>query len=125
VAEEEHNSTYALARVDVTSEVTFVVGDEMCRARAPLVPQTIVQRAYNVAQDPLDGLLVLHRRLLHELAHIPDSERQVRSGMNQVAQATDKMSVLHHINLLCLAIVAQLQPLLHRSVDRAAATHAS
>jgi hypothetical protein len=45
-------------------------------------------------------------------------------GMNQIVQATDKASVLRCINLLRLAIAAQLQSL-HRSVGRVATTHAS
>jgi hypothetical protein len=45
--------------------------------------------------------------------------------MNQVAQATDKTSVLRRINLLQLAIAAQFYPFLHQSVGRVAVTHAS
>jgi hypothetical protein len=54
-----------------------------------------------------------------------DGERQVQLGMNQVAQATDETLVLHRVNLLCLTVVAQLQPVLHWSVGRDAAAHAN
>jgi hypothetical protein len=125
IADKEQHVARALARVDVVGEVTVVVADEMRRIRALLVPQTVVQRACDVAQDLLDGLLMLHRQLLYELADIPDSERHIWPGMNQVVQATDNTSVLRHINLLCLAVAAQLQSLLHQSVGRVASIHSS
>jgi hypothetical protein len=79
LVEEEHDAARAPARVDVANEVTIAVAYEVPCAEAPLVSQAVVQRARDTAHDLLDGLLVFHRRSLHEPAHIPDNKRQVRS----------------------------------------------
>jgi hypothetical protein len=59
-------SILALARVNVTGEIAITIADEVRSTRAPLVPQIIVQGASDVAQNPLDCLLVLYRRSFHE-----------------------------------------------------------
>jgi hypothetical protein len=64
LAEEEQRPAGALACVDVAGEVAIAVPDEVFRARAPQVVQAIVEGALDVAEDPLDSLLMLRRRSL-------------------------------------------------------------
>jgi hypothetical protein len=39
------------------------------------VVQAVVEGAHDVADDPLDGLLVLHRQSLHEPTDVANGER--------------------------------------------------
>jgi len=109
IAEEDKRAACALTHVNVAGEVTVAVPDDARRVGTPCVVQTVVEGAFYVAQDPIDCLLVLRRWPLHEPAHVPDGERQVRPGVHQVAQAVDNAPVLCGINLFCRAVVAQLQ----------------
>ena len=68
---------------------------------------------------------MLHHRPLHELAHVPDGERDVRPGMDQLAQAPDQPPVMGWIDLLRRALPTQLELLLHWGVGRIAACHAT
>lgn len=70
-------------------------------------------------------LLVLHGLSLHEPAHIPDAEHQVRPGVKQVAKATNDVSVLCCVHYLRRAVAAQLQSFFHRSVGGVVAIHPS
>ena len=63
--------------VHIAGEVAVVVADEMRRVEGPSVLKTVVEGACHVAQDSLDGLQMLHRRLLHELAHVPEGKREI------------------------------------------------
>ena len=68
---------------------------------------------------------MLNHRPLHEPAHVPDGERDVRLGMDQVAQAPNHSPVMGWIDLLRCALPTQLELLLHRGVGRIAACHAT
>jgi hypothetical protein len=112
---EEEDPTRALAGVDVTGVVTIAVPDKVCLPRAPRVVEPVVESPCNIADDPLHSMLVLHRRPLHEPTNVVNGECQVWSCVGEVAKAPHRMPVLHSIHLLHHAVVAQLQPLLHRS----------
>ena len=58
LAEEEQSAAGALAHVDVTSEVAVAVLDEVLRTGTPRVVQAVVGGALNVAEYPLDSLLM-------------------------------------------------------------------
>ena len=113
LAEEEENPACALAGVDVACVVTVAVPDELCRARAPRVVETVVESPRNIADDPLHSLLVLKCRSLHEPTSVTDGERQVWSDVGEVAKAPHKTPMLRSVHLH-RAVAAQLQPL-HRS----------
>jgi hypothetical protein len=115
LVKEEDDPTGALASVDVTSVAAVTVPDEVCRSEAPRVVEAMVESPRNIADNPLHSLLVLRRRSLQEPTNVADGERQVRSCVGEVVKALHKMSVLGSVHLLCRAITAQLQPLLHRS----------
>jgi hypothetical protein len=95
--------------------VTVAIPDKVCLPRAPRVVETVVESPHNIADDPLHSLMMLRCRSLHEPTNVADGEYQVRPCVDEVAKATHKMSVLRSIYLLCRAVVAQIQPLLHRS----------
>jgi hypothetical protein len=95
--------------------VTVVVPDKVCLPRAPQLVEAVVESPCNIADDLLHSLLVLHRRSLHEPTNVADGECQVRPCVGEVAKAPHKTSVLRSVHLLRRAVVAQLQPLLHRS----------
>jgi hypothetical protein len=113
--EEEENPTRALASVDVADVVTVVVPDKVCLPRAHRVVEVVVESPYNIADDPFHSMMVLRRRSLHEPINVADGECQVRLCVGKVAKAPHKTSVLHSVQLICRAVAAQLQPLLHRS----------
>jgi hypothetical protein len=115
LAEEKEDPTRALAGVNITGVITVAVPDKVCLPRAPRVVEAVVESPCNIADDPLHSLLVLRHRLLHEPTNVADRECQVRSCVVEVAKAPHKMPVLRSIHLLCRAVAAQLQPLLHRS----------
>jgi hypothetical protein len=115
LAKEEEDPTSALAGVDVAGMVAVTVPNEVCRSGAPRVVETVVESPRNIADDPLHSLLVLRRRSLHEPTNVADGERQVRPCVGEVANAPHKTPVLGSVHLLCPAITAQHQPLLHRS----------
>jgi hypothetical protein len=112
---EEEDPARALASVDIAGVVTVAILDKVCLPRAPRVVEAVVESPYNIVDDPLHNLLVLHRRSLHEPTNVADKECDVRSCVREVAKAPHKTPVLRSIYLLHRAIVAQLQPLLHRS----------
>jgi hypothetical protein len=115
LAEEEEDPARALAGVDVAGVVTVAVPDKVCLPRAPRVVEVVVESPCNIADDPLHSLLVLRRRLLHELTNVADGECQVRPCVGEVAKAPHKTSILRSVHLLRRAVAAQLQSLLHRS----------
>jgi hypothetical protein len=114
-AEEEEDPARALAGVDVVGVVDVVVPDKVCLPRAPRVVEVVVESPRNIADDPLHSLLVLHCRSLHEPTNVADGECQVRPCVSEVAKAPHKTPVLRSIHLLCRAVTAQLQSLLHQS----------
>jgi len=63
LAEEEQRPAGALACVDVTSEVAVAIPDEVLCTGARRVVQAVVGGARDVVDDPLDGMLMLCRRL--------------------------------------------------------------
>jgi hypothetical protein len=93
--------------------VTITVPDKVWLPRAPRVVEAVVESPCNIADDPLHSLLVLRRRSLHELTNVANRECQVRPCVDEVAKSPHKMPVLRSVHLLCRAITAQLQPLLH------------
>jgi len=113
---EEQCPASALACVDVAGEVTVVVLYEVLRTGTPWVVQAVVGGACDVAEDPLDGLLMLRRRSLHEATDVANGERQVWPRVDEVAKAAHNAPVLHGITLLRHAAAAQPQPLHHGSV---------
>jgi hypothetical protein len=115
LAEEEHHPARALSRVDVTGMVAVAIADDVCRAGTPRVVQAIVEGVRDVADDPLDGLPMLHHRSLHEPTDVADGECQVWPRVGEVAKAPHKAPVLRGIDLLRGAVAANVQPLLHRS----------
>jgi hypothetical protein len=115
LAKEEGDPARALTGVDVTSVVTIIVPDKVCLPRAHRVVEAVVESPCNIADDPLHSLLVLRRRSLHEPTNVADGECQVRSCVGEVVKAPHKTLVLRSVHLLCCAITAQLQPLLHWS----------
>jgi hypothetical protein len=115
LVEEEEDPARALAGVNVTGVVAVAVPDKVCHPRAPRVVEVIVESTYNIADDPLHSLLVLHRRLPHESTNVADGECQVWSCVGEVVKAPHKMPVLHSVYLLHRTVAAQLQPLHHRS----------
>jgi len=115
LAEEEEHLARTLACVDVAGVVTVAIADEVCRARTPRVVQAEVEGTRDVADDPLDGLQMLHHRSLHEPTDVADGECQVRPRVDEVAKAPNKAPVLRGVDLLRGAVAAQLQPLLHRN----------
>jgi hypothetical protein len=112
---EEEDPTRALAGVDVAGMVAVAVPDKVCLPRTPRVVEAVVESPRNIADDPLHSLLVLRCRSLHEPTNVADGECQVRPCVSEVAKAPHKTLVLRSVHLLCRAIVAQLQSLLHRS----------
>jgi hypothetical protein len=112
---EEEDPARALAGVDVTDVVTVTVSDKVCLPRAPRVVDAVVESPCNIADDSLHSLLMLHHRSLHELTNVANGECQVRPCVSEVAKAPHKTSILRSIHLLCRAVAAQLQSLLHRS----------
>jgi hypothetical protein len=115
LVKEEDDPARALAGVDVTGVIAVAVPDKVCLSRTPRVVETMVKSPYNIADDPLHSLLVLHHRSLHESTNVADGECQVQSFVDEVAKAPHKTSVLRSIHLLHRTVTAQLQPLLHRS----------
>jgi hypothetical protein len=115
LAEEEGDLTRALAGVDVTGVVAVAVPDKVCLPREPRVVEAVVESPRNIADDPLHSLLVLRCWSLHEPTNVADGECQVRPCVGEVAKAPHKTPVLRSIHLLCRAVTAQLQSLLHRS----------
>jgi hypothetical protein len=115
LAKEEEDPASALAGVNVAGVVAITVPDEVCRSGAPRVVEAVVESPRNIADDSLHSLLVLRRRSLHEPTNVADGERQVRPCVGKVAKAPHKTPVLGSVHLLCPAIMAQLQPFLHRS----------
>ena len=83
--------------------------------------QAVVGGVLDVAEDPLDGLLMLRRRSLHEPTDVANGERQVLPRVDKVVKAAHNALVLRGVDLLGRAIVAQLQLFLHGSVGRFAA----
>jgi hypothetical protein len=78
--------------------------------------QAVVGGALDVAKDPLDNLLMLRRRSLHEPTDVANSECQVRPRVDEVAKAAHNAPILRGVDLLSRAVTTQLQPLLHGSV---------
>jgi hypothetical protein len=115
LAEEEEDPARALAGVDVADVVTVAVPDKVCLPREPRVVEVVVKSPCNIADDSLHSLLMLRRRSLYEPTNVADGECQVRSCVGEVAKAPHKMPVLRSVHLLCHAVVAQLQSLLHQS----------
>jgi hypothetical protein len=113
LAEEEEDPARALVGVDVAGVVA--VPDKVCLPRAPRVVEAVVESPRNIADDPLHSLLVLRCRLLHEPTNVADGECQVRPCVGEVAKAPHKTLVLRSVHLLCRAVTAQLQSLLHRN----------
>jgi hypothetical protein len=74
LTEEEEDLARALAGVDITSVVTVAVPDKVCLPRAPRTVEAVVESPYNIADDSLHSLLMLHRRSLHEPTNIADGE---------------------------------------------------
>jgi hypothetical protein len=72
LAKEEDDPTGALASVDVTDVVAVTVPDKVCRSGSPQVVEVVVESPRNIADDPLDSLLVLHCRSLHEPTNVAD-----------------------------------------------------
>ena len=93
---------------------------KVCRVRTPRVVQAVVEDARDIADDPLDGLQMLHRWSLHEPTDVADGERQVRPCVGEVAKAPHKAPVLRGVDLFRGAVASQLQPLLHWSERRVA-----
>jgi hypothetical protein len=112
---EEEDPARALAGVDVASVVTVAVPDKVCLLRAPRVVEAVVESSCNIADDSLHSLLMLHRRSLHEPTNVTDIECQVRPCVDEVVKASHKTPILRSVHLLCRAVAAQLQSLLHRS----------
>jgi hypothetical protein len=106
LAEEEEDPAYALAGVDVTDVVAIAV---------PQVVEVVVESPRNITDDPLHSLLVLRCRSLHKSINVVDGECQVWPCVGEVAKAHHKTLVLHSVHLLCRAVAAQLQSLLHRN----------
>jgi hypothetical protein len=115
LAEEEEDLARALASVDVTGVVAVAVPDKVCLPRAPRVVDAVVGSPSNIADDPPHSLLVLRRRSLHEPTNVADGECQVWPCVGEVAKAPQKTPVLRSVYLIRRSVVAQLQPLLHRS----------
>jgi hypothetical protein len=114
LTEEEEDPARALAGVDVAGVVAVAVLDKVCLPWASRVVEAMVESPCNIADDPLHSLLVLRRRSLHESTNVADGECQVRPCAGKVAKAPHKTSVLRSVHL-SRAVVAQLQPLPHRS----------
>jgi hypothetical protein len=95
--------------------VAVAVPDKVCLPRAPWVVEVVVESPRNIADDPLHSLLVLRYRSPHEPTNVADGECQVRPCVGEVAKASHKTSVLCSVHLLCRAVAAQLQSLLHWS----------
>jgi hypothetical protein len=95
--------------------ITVVVPNKVCLPRTPRVVDVVVDSHCNIADDPLHRLLVLHHRSLHEPTNIADRECQVRPCVGEVAKALHKIPVLRSIHIICRAVVAQFQPLIHWS----------
>jgi hypothetical protein len=83
-AEEEKNTDGALASVDIAGHVHITVPDKF-QSSAGLEMATVVDRPDDVAPNALYRSQVLSGGPLHEMAHVPDGERNVRSGVNQVS----------------------------------------
>jgi len=75
LAKEEQRAAGALACVDVVGEVAVAVPDEVLRTGTRRVVQAVVEGVRDVADDPLDGLFVLHRQPLHEPTDVANGER--------------------------------------------------
>jgi hypothetical protein len=115
LAEEEDDPNRALVGVDVADMVAVTVPNKVCLPRAPRIVEAVVESPYNIADDPPHSLLLLRHRSLHEPTDVTDRECQVRPCVGEVAKPPHKTSVLCSVHLLRRAVVAQLQPLLHRS----------
>jgi hypothetical protein len=113
LAEEEEDPAHALAGVDVASVVAVAIPDKVCLPRASRVVEAVVESPCNIADDPLQSLLVLRRRSLHE--NVADGECQVQSCVGEVSKAPHKTPVLRSVYLLRRAVAAQLQLLLYQS----------
>jgi len=85
IAEEEENSTCALARVNVDGEVAVGVTNEVGAARSLGEVQDKVECADDVAQDTLACALMFHHGPLHEPADKADDECHIRAGVHQEA----------------------------------------
>jgi hypothetical protein len=70
--------------------VAVAVANEACRTGTPRVEQAIVEsiRIRDVAEDPLDNLLVLLRWSLHEPTDVADGERQVRPCVGEGSEGS-------------------------------------
>jgi hypothetical protein len=106
LAEEEEDPARALAGVDVTGVVALTVPDKVYLPRAPRVVEAVVEGPYNIADDPLHSLLVLHHWSLHEPTNVADGECQVRPCVGEVEKAPHKTHVLCSIYLLRCAVEA-------------------
>jgi hypothetical protein len=95
--------------------VAVAVANEAFRVRTPQVKKAVVESPHNVVEDPLNSLLVLLRRLLHEPTDVADGEHQVRPRVGEVGKAPHKALILCGVHILIHTIMTQLQPLLHRS----------
>lgn len=71
--------------VDVTSKIRITVAHQIHSSGSPAIAQTIIQCAGNIPQNTLDRLKMFLSWLLHEAADEAHGERQIRSGMYQVA----------------------------------------
>jgi hypothetical protein len=57
------------------ASINVIVLDEVLCTGTRRVVQAIVEGAHDVADDPLDGLLVLHHQSLHEPTDVANGER--------------------------------------------------
>jgi hypothetical protein len=57
------------------ASINVTVLDEVLCTGTCWVVQAVVEGAHDVADDPLDGLLVLHRQSLHEPTDVANGER--------------------------------------------------
>jgi hypothetical protein len=103
---EEEDPARALAGADVIVMVTVIVSDKVYLPRAPRVVEVVVESPYNIADDSLHSLLMLHHRSLHEPTNVTDRECQVLPCVGEVVKAPHKMLVLRSIHLLRRAVTA-------------------
>ena len=115
LAEEEEDLACALTGVNVAGVVASAVPDKVCLPRAPRVVETVVKSPHNIADNPLHILLMLRCWSLQEPTNVDDRVCQIQSCVDEVAKAPHKTPVLSSVHLLHHVVMAQLQPLLHRS----------
>jgi hypothetical protein len=106
LVEEEEELARALAGVDVAGVVAVAIPDKVCLPRAPRLVEAVVESPYNIVDDSLYSLLMLHRQSLHEPTNVADGECQVRSCVGGVAKASHKTPVLCSIHLYRRAVTA-------------------